>query len=141
VVTGAWVTGVDCTAVGEAVVAGAVVVTVAVGLGEGDAVTVGDTLAEGDAVTVGDALWVTVTGADVLGVAVTGMDVRGEAEGAGDEVVADVVGCADGVPEGCTELPVSATPVNVHPATSPTVIDAMASGRHMRRRERRPGPE
>ena len=133
-VTGAGVTGVDCTAVGEAVVVGAVVVTVTVGTGEEDAVTVGD----GDAVTVGDALWVTVTGADVLGVAVTGADVLGEAEGAGAEVVMDVVGCPDGVPEGCTELPVSATPVKVHPATSPTVIVAKASGRHMRRRGRRP---
>ena len=75
-VTGAGVTGVDCTAVGEAVVVGAAVVTVTVGMGEEDAVTVGD----GDAVTVGDALWVTVTGADVLGVAVTGADVLGEAK-------------------------------------------------------------
>ena len=105
------VTGVDCTAVGEVMVAGAVVVTVADGLGEGDTIAVGDALAVGDTVTVGDALGVAVTGADVLGVAVTGTDVRGEAEGAGAEVVEDVVGCPVAVPEECPEPLVSAIPV------------------------------
>ena len=77
--------------VGVGVFAGAVVMTVTVGLGEADTVAVGVTLAVGVTVTVGVALG--VTGADVIGVAVTGVDVLGEAEGAGDEVAGDAV-CA-----------------------------------------------
>ncbi len=61
------------------------------GAGEADTLAAGVTLAVGDTVTVGGALG--VTGADVTGVAVTGMDVLGEAEGAGAELDADVVGC------------------------------------------------
>jgi hypothetical protein len=79
------VTGVGVTGVG--VFAGAVVVTVADGLGEEDTVTVGNALAVGVAVAVGVAMTVgvalAVTGADVLGVAVTGKDVLGEADASG----------------------------------------------------------
>ena len=138
-VTGVGVIGVAVVLIGVGVFVGATVVTVAVGVAVGDTVTVGDALAVGDAVTVGVALGVTVAGADVLGVAVTGADVLGEAEGVGDEVVGDVVGCPDRVTAGCPGLLVSATPVNVHPASRPTDIDATASGRHMRRAWRRPG--
>jgi hypothetical protein len=109
-------------------------------------VTVGNALAVGVAVTVGDALAVTgadmlgvaVTGADVLGVAVTGKDVFGGAEGAGDEVAGDTV-CVAWTPEGWPEPLVSAMPVKAHPASSPTDIDTTATGRHARRRGRRPG--
>ena len=130
------VTGAGDTGVG--VFAGAVVVTVADGLGEADTMAVGDAVAVGVAVAVGAAVTVgvalAVTGADVLGVAVTGMDVLGEAEGADDEVDGDVVGCPVAVPTVCPEPLVSAMPVKVHPASSPTDIDTTASGRHARRR-------
>ena len=128
-VTGAGVAGAD-----------PVLVTVTVGMGEVDAMTVGDVLAVGDAVTVGDALWVTFTGADVVGVTVAGADVVGvTVAGADVEADTEVVGVAVAGDIVCTEPLVSATPVKVHPASSPTESDTTASGRQARRRACRAG--
>ena len=90
-----------------------------------------------------DVVGVAAAGVDVLGPAATGADVLADAEGAGTEVAGDMVGCPDRVPEECPELPAIATPGKAHPASSPTDIDATATGRHARRRGRRtgcPGP-
>jgi hypothetical protein len=104
-VADAVVVGADAVVVGVGGFAGAVVVSVTVGLGEADVMTVGEALADGDTVTVGVELGVTgadVIGADVIGVTVAGADVLADTEGVGVEVAGDMV---------CPEPLVSAMPV------------------------------